>query len=66
MLAHSLGEGREGVGHDCQAALLVNLGDRDLQALVALQPGLQEQAQEMAAASRDLLADYHVNVAAAL
>jgi hypothetical protein len=37
-----------------------------LEALVALQPGLQEDAQEMAAAGRDFFGDDHVHAAAAL
>ena len=61
VLAHSEREGRERMGDDCQAALLVNFGDGRLHAEVALQSSLKEEPEEMAAAGSDLLADDHVD-----
>ena len=54
------------MGHDGQPALLVDLRDRGLEALIALQPGLQEDAQQVAAARRDLFGDDNLYPAAAL
>jgi hypothetical protein len=66
VLAHPQGEGGEGVRHDRQAALLVNLGDRGLEAKVAPQSGLKEDSQEVAAAGRDFLGDDDLDPTAAL
>jgi len=56
----------ERVRHDRQAALLVNLGDRSLEAKVAPQTGLKEDSQEVAAAGRDFLGDDYLDPTAAL
>ena len=52
--------------HDRQAALLVDLGDRRLEALVAPEPSLQEDAEEVPAAGRHLLGHDDLDAAAAL
>jgi hypothetical protein len=51
VLAHALGECGEGVRHYCQAALLVDLGDGGLEALVSLQTRLQEDPADGRCAS---------------
>ena len=54
------------MGHDGEPALLVDLGDGRFDAQVALEPGLQEQSEQMAATSRDLFAYDHVDPASPL
>ena len=54
------------MGHDRQAALFVDLRDRRLEALAALQARLQEDAQEMPAAGRHFLGYDDLDPAAAL
>ena len=64
--AHTQRERREGVRHDCQSALLMDLGDSGFEALAALQTGLQEDSKQMAAAGGDFFGDDHIHPAAAL